>query len=194
LKAGGTAAVIDGRLVGNAARNGTRDSEGGAIYAGSDSSLKLVGSELSLNVASGSKLGGACGGAIMADRALVEVEDTLLLSNRVIDGGGGAIGVSGPGAVLNIGHSKITNNSAVSEVAGAAGGALYLRNGVSSEIVLSELTDNVATTLKVGSGAYGGALFISSGHRVNIDSCTVGRNAAEAPLDNSAAAGGGLSS
>jgi len=135
VKSGGTVAALGCRLAGNAARDGSRASEGGAIFAGPSSSVKLVGSVLSLNVASGGTSGGACGGALMVDRAAAAVEGTQLLGNGAMGGNGGAIGVTGPGAVLNISRSQLANNSAVSEVGAVFGGALFLRGGVSSEIV-----------------------------------------------------------
>jgi hypothetical protein len=241
VKSGGNAAVSDCRLVGNAARNGNLASEGGAIYAGFNSSVKLVGSVLSLNVVSTSTSSKpaesmleiqACGGAVMLVMASATLEDTLLLSNRAIGNAcaitdpvgrhinqvegvgkalGGAICARGPGSTLNILRSKITDNSALSEVADAEGGALYLFNGVSSDIALSEFTANRARSLgslklkllrdldgkslgavSLGAVGNGGALCIGWAHRINIHGCRVERNAAEAPGDSGLARGGGL--
>jgi hypothetical protein len=188
VKSGGAAAVLNSWLVENAARNGTQSSEGGAMFAGFNSSVTLVSSVLSLNVASASRFGDASGGALMADRASVQVEATQWLGNAAMRGG--AIYANGPGAVLNIVRSKMTNNSAVSEAGSAAGGALYLWNGVSSEILSSELTQNVARSLGANKGSSGGALYIGWSHRVNVAGCTIERNAAEAPNDGGASGGG----
>ena len=192
VKTGGTAAVLDCRLVDNAARNGSVSSDGGAIFAGPKSSVKLVGTMLSLNVASNLDLPGydARGGALFADKASVEAEDAELLGNSAKNFGG-AICALGPGATLKVVRSKLAGNSAVNNAGAASGGALSLLLGVSLEMVSSELTENVARSLSaVKPMSSGGALFIQGEHRVNIAGCTAERNAAESAVDGGSAYGG----
>jgi hypothetical protein len=193
VKSGGAAEVVSCRLVGNTVRDPNSVSEGGAIFASPKSSVKLVGSVLDLNVASASKFPGyeARGGALMADKAFVEVEDTQFLRNTGFSCG--AICVIGPGATLNVTGSKLASNSAVNEAGMAIGGALCLSNSVSAEIVSSALTDNVARSLsEYKTEARGGALFVLGDHRINITNCTLARNVAETPIDNGVAYGGAL--
>lgn len=138
-------------------------------YNGSSGTLNIIGSTLNNNVA-GSGGGSGNGGAVITGANLTVINSTLHANSA--QGGGAAIYVSGPDAIINISNSTLTQNFAV---AGGGGGVHNINNGV-VRIINTIIAHNGS-----GFGSDLSGSFVSLGHNlvtngVGVTGFTIGTN------------------
>jgi hypothetical protein len=149
--------------------HGGGECTGGALLISESSSAELVGTELSGNIAIGSRTA-AHGGAIhVRDNSRLRLEQSTLLRN-VADGSNctfyvfaGAVSLD-DNSVAAVSESEIAENVAKAALSDTCGGAFY---ATSSRLVLatSRINRNVADCgfgRNAANGGFGGAIYLSS--------------------------------
>jgi len=161
----GTLTVVDSVIT-----NGDSDADGGGIRAKVDAIVDVQGCEFSFNHADDQ------GGAIMADVAVVTIDDSIFHDNDAATGG--AISIDRYGSLV-LTNSTVTNNTAVN-----LGGGLSLEGfGFTLTATNVEFGFNTAESL-LDTGRGGGVYAEGFGSIATFDDCDI--------HDNFADSGGGM--
>ncbi len=154
----------DCRVYGNFA-----SSEGGGIWNSAQGNMRVVNSEVFLNVAGGADATNG-GGGVFNDRGLLEIRNSVItgnLANGAAGSGGGVFNDQGAMSVLN---STVSNNYAE-----RAGG------GIESNVGQTELSGLVLSDNETGAApGNGGAFHLTGAGTVDVTFCEIiGNKAAQ---------------
>ncbi len=189
--------VFSGNIVNGTGSNSTAPRGGGAIYAAGNSSLTLIRTALSGNLAPTSN-GGALyseigattvisttsfngniaaspsstgmGGAIYNGGGTIDVAQALFLNNAVAQGNGGAIANDRHGQV-SLANTTFTANAAPQ----GDGGAIFNTNTQQGGPTSSVAARNVTFSANAATNAsqHGGAIFNDTGHSISLGNTIV---------------------
>ena len=139
---GGNVRIDGSKVIGNTATNGN----GGGIYATDNSTVTVVGGEISSNTSTGVEQTASGGGGLYTNNSTVTLDKVTITGNKAItdsrnDGGG----ILAAGSNLTITGSTITKNTAPD-----CGGGLFLSH-TNANITDSTIEGNQATQ---GAGVY----------------------------------------
>ena len=152
---GGNVRIDGSKVIGNTATNGN----GGGVYATDDSTVTVVGGEISSNTSTGVEQTTSGGGGLYTNNSTVTLDTVTITGNKAIndpsnDGGG----ILAAGSDLTITGSTITENTAPD-----CGGGLFL----------SHTNANITgSTIEGNQSKHGAGVYLNDSHDVAEADCT----------------------
>ena len=200
----GSLTIRNGSVIANnlatadATNHGPSNARGGGIYHRSGSSLRILDSTVTGNIAESknSTTGVASGGAIFSDNSTTQIRNSEISSNSVIATTSSTAEAYGGGIYslgLTIWNSTLSGNSAVATAIGnqglAEGGGL--RVGANTTISNSTIVGNSCSGTAPLARGNGGGVFAGYGNAI-LRNTTIAFNTAEGAGNLSGGGGGGL--
>jgi hypothetical protein len=154
--------------------NNTATGSGGGIYDQFRSTIKLVDSTVSANIA---------GNGVNGDGGGVHSTGSLSLTNSTVTGNQAA-GLGGGLSILGVGKAKITDstingNSVVAPSSFTNGGGIYALTSGTVKLTRSTVSSNTAQSSTDGNGAGQGGGIYADGGTMTLTNTTVSSNTAQ---------------